>query len=66
MKIIIIRANPYPPSLSRMAAKIIEPATGASTCALGNHKCIENKGSFTKNAKIIISHINDLVLFIVI
>jgi len=32
-----------------MAAKIIEPAIGASTCALGNHKCVENIGSFTRN-----------------
>lgn len=27
----ISRVSPYPPNLSRMAAKIIEPATGAST-----------------------------------
>jgi hypothetical protein len=39
-----------------MAARIIEPATGASTWAFGNHKCTENKGSFTRKAKIIISH----------
>jgi hypothetical protein len=62
LKIIIIRANPYPPNLSRIAAKIIEPATGASTCAFGSHKCTENNGNFTKNAKIIISHNSDLEL----
>lgn len=35
----IIRIMPYPPSFNRMAAKIIDPAIGASTCAFGNHKC---------------------------
>jgi hypothetical protein len=37
-KMIDIRANPYPPSFRRIAAKTIEPAIGASTWALGNHK----------------------------
>jgi hypothetical protein len=31
LKIITIRANPYPPNFKRIAAKIIDPATGAST-----------------------------------
>ena len=57
-KIMIIRAIPYPPSFSRIAAKIIDPATGASTCAFGNHKCTENSGSFTINAVIIINHVS--------
>lgn len=35
----ITRMMPYPPSFSRIAARIIDPAIGASTCALGNHKC---------------------------
>jgi len=47
--IFIIRIRPYPPSFSRMAAKIIEPAIGASTWALGSHKCVENIGNFTIN-----------------
>lgn len=34
----VMRIMPYPPSLRRMAARIIEPAMGASTCALGNHR----------------------------
>jgi hypothetical protein len=59
LKIIIIRAIPYPPSFSRIAARIIDPATGASTCALGNHKCTENRGNFTINAVIIISHVKE-------
>jgi len=45
----MIRIRPYPPSFSRMAAKIIEPAIGASTWALGSHKCVENIGNFTIN-----------------
>ena len=36
----IIRIMPYPPSFSRIAARIIEPAMGASTCAFGNQRCI--------------------------
>jgi len=47
--ILINRHTPYPPSLSKIAAKIILPAIGASTCALGNHKWSKNMGSFTKN-----------------
>jgi hypothetical protein len=41
--------RPYPPSFSRMAARIIDPAIGASTCALGSHRCVENIGNFTMN-----------------
>lgn len=36
--IVEIRIMPYPPSFSRMAAKIIDPAIGASTWALGSHR----------------------------
>jgi len=55
-KIDIIRINPYPPSFSKTAARIIDPAIGASTWALGNHKCVENIGNFTKNPRIRNSH----------
>ena len=34
----INRISPYPPNFSRIAASIIDPATGASTCAFGSHK----------------------------
>jgi len=44
-----IRANPYPPNFSRIAASTIDPAIGASTCALGNQRCTVNMGSLTKN-----------------
>lgn len=37
-RIVVIRSMPYPPSFSRMAARTIEPAMGASTCALGSHR----------------------------
>jgi hypothetical protein len=48
----IRRAIPYPPSFNKMAAKTIEPAIGASTCALGSHRCTENIGSFTRKPPI--------------
>lgn len=52
----IIRANPYPPSLSSTAARTIDPATGASTCAFGSHRCTRNSGNLTMNAIIDRSH----------
>jgi len=33
-----MRARPYPPSFRRIAANTIDPAIGASTCALGSHR----------------------------
>lgn len=41
---------PYLPSFNKIAAKIIEPITGASTCALGNHTWAPNIGNFTTKA----------------
>jgi len=32
------RIIPYPPNFNRTPAKIIDPATGASTWALGSHR----------------------------
>lgn len=32
------RIMPYPPSFSRIAAKTMEPAMGASTWAFGSHR----------------------------
>lgn len=49
----ISRQIPYPPNFSKIAAKIILPAMGASTCAFGNHRCIVNIGNFTRNPIII-------------
>lgn len=48
---LFILINPNPPSLSRIAAKNIDPTTGASTWALGSHMWKKNIGSFTKKAK---------------
>lgn len=35
---VISRIRPYPPNFSSMAARIMDPATGASTWAFGNHR----------------------------
>jgi hypothetical protein len=32
----------------------MDPATGASTCALGSHRCTEYMGNFTKNPAVIL------------
>lgn len=45
-----MRMRPYPPSFKSTPAKIMDPLTGASTWALGSHKCTINMGIFTKNA----------------
>lgn len=50
------RSIPYPPSFSNSPAKIIDPETGASTCAFGNHKWKKYIGIFTKKASIDIIH----------
>lgn len=36
--VIASRIIPKVPNLRRIPAKIIDPATGASTCALGSHR----------------------------
>jgi len=56
-----MRARPYPPSFRRIAAKTIDPAIGASTCALGSHKWVENIGSFTKKPIKVINQNIDLI-----
>jgi len=43
-----------------MPAKIIEPDTGASTWALGNHKWVKYIGILTIKAKTIKNHQNSL------
>lgn len=50
------RRRPYLPSLRSTAARIIDPATGASTCALGSQRWTVNSGIFTINAAIVINH----------
>lgn len=61
-----MRIKPYPPSFSSTAAKIIDPAIGASTCALGSHRCEAYMGSFTKNPRIKHIHVNEDVQVLVI
>lgn len=47
---------PYPPSLSRIAARIIDPAMGASTWALGSHRWTPYRGILTIKAVMQASH----------
>lgn len=56
LSIMVIRIIPYPPSFSNTAARTIDPAIGASTCALGSQRCRPYKGIFTINAIIHASH----------
>lgn len=46
----VTRIIPYPPSLSNKAASSIDPAIGASTWALGSHRCRPYRGALTMNA----------------
>lgn len=58
------RIKPYPPNFSKMAAKTMDPATGASTWALGSHRCVVNSGNFTINANVsIIQTIRIFIFF---
>src|ERR1700757_5212983 len=43
------RKNPYPPILSRIAARMTDPAVGASTWASGSQVCTGHIGSLTAN-----------------
>ena len=47
IKISQIIIHPIVPNFSNKEARIIEPATGASTWALGNQRWKKNKGVFT-------------------
>jgi len=60
-KFIEIRIRPYPPSLRRIPASTIDPATGASTWALGSHRCVINIGVFTRKAIIVINHHREVI-----
>ena len=50
------RISPYLPSFSRIPARIIDPATGASTWAFGSHRCNMYSGILVKNARIVTIH----------
>lgn len=47
----VTRIIPYPPSFRRRAARSIDPAIGASTWALGSHRCSPYNGAFTMKAR---------------
>lgn len=62
VKNIMNRIAPNPPNFNIIAAKIIDPSTGAWTWALGNHKWKEKMGSLTikgKNNKILDNKIDN-------
>lgn len=46
-----MRIMPYPPSFNRRAASSMDPAIGASTWALGSHKCKPYRGALTMKAR---------------
>ena len=50
LRSVVIRIMPYPSSFSKIAARTIEPAIGASTWALGNQRCKPYSGIFTIKA----------------
>ena len=56
----VIRIMPYPPSLSRIAARTMEPAIGASTWALGSQRWGPYSGIFTMKAIMHASHMKVL------
>jgi hypothetical protein len=46
----VTRIIPYPHSFNRIAASTMEPVIGASTWALGSHRCNPYNGILTINA----------------
>lgn len=46
----VIRIMPYPPSFRSRAASSMDPAMGASTWALGSHRCRPYRGALTMKA----------------
>ena len=56
----VICSMPYPPSFSRIAARTMEPAMGASTWALGSQRWRPYSGIFTMKAIIHASHMKML------
>lgn len=56
----VIRSMPYPPSFSRIAARTMEPAMGASTWALGSQRWRPYRGIFTIKAIMHASHMKTL------
>lgn len=51
-----IRIIPYPPSFNRIAARIMDPAIGASTWAFGSHRWTPYNGILIIKAIIHASH----------
>lgn len=57
----VIRSIPYPPNFNKIAARTMDPAIGASTWALGNHKCKPYRGILTIKASIYANHKAELL-----
>lgn len=55
-RIMEIRIMPYPPSFSKIAARIMDPAMGASTWAFGSQRWTPYKGILTIKAIIQANH----------
>lgn len=55
-RIMEMRIIPYPPSFNRIAARIIDPAIGASTWAFGSHRWTPYSGILIMKAIIQASH----------
>lgn len=53
---VLHRRSPYPPSFNIIPANIIDPPTGASTCALGSQRWAPKIGSLVRKAKLSASH----------
>lgn len=58
----LTRIIPYPPNFNSTPARTMDPITGASTCALGNHRCTEYIGNLTKKA---IHKINKIIVLLI-
>lgn len=58
------RMIPYPPSFKRIAARIMDPSSGASTWALGSHKWIKYIGILMRKASIINITIEHFIIII--
>jgi len=59
-KTLASRTKPYPPNFNITPAKTIDPATGASTWALGSQRCTPHIGNFTRKAKTMKKYIKGL------
>ena len=60
----IIFISPNPPIFNKIAARNIDPATGASTWALGSHIWKKQMGNFTKNLNLTLNPAKVIVILL--